>query len=209
MLSKITLLLPAILLFIGVTSTHAVAASSKKLCVDQAGKIFVRGKCKKGETLFSAVSLNQSIASSQDAAGPAGLQGESGGKGDIGPVGPEGPQGAQGAVGEKGAPGELNFNGCRITSEGYDSNALNTTNSVLYAEVFCNPNTEYLLEDESRVNFLPGSVGSRAVLQGRLPYHHSVNGDEREYGVGIYANRFLVVGPGLFELIVRGVCCPR
>ncbi len=187
---------------------HA-ATSAKVVCVRGDGSILVRAKCRKGEKLLSSVTLNQSIASSQDAAGPQGVPGIQGVVGAVGPIGVQGPQGPAGVVGIKGAPGQVDFSGCRMTGQDYRSNFFTPSNPILYAEVFCNQFTEYLLQDESVVNFYPDSAGTKVALQGRLTYQQNVGGDTREYGVGVYANRFSIVGTGAFEFYVRGVCCPR
>lgn len=185
------------------------ASAARKVCVKSDGSILVKAKCKKGETLLSSASLNKTIATSQDAAGPSGSPGVTGIKGITGNIGVAGPQGAQGVVGPKGAPGQINFSACRLTTQAYDTNFQVPSNPVLYAEVSCNPNTEYILEDESIVSIFPDSAGTKVVLQGRLPFHQNINGDVREYAVGIFANRFATGGSGIYELLVRAVCCPR
>lgn len=212
MLHQVNLIsrLAIVTLMITISVTEVFAASAaKNVCVKGDGTIFVRAKCRKGEKVLSSLSLNQSIATSQEAAGPAGPQGVVGAPGNTGSSGNPGPQGVQGVTGVKGAPGQINFDGCYLTSVDYKSNFPNPSNSVLYAEAYCNPSTEYLLMDDSRVNLFPDSVGSKVALQGRLPFYQVINGDEREYAVGIYANRFQTVGMGIFELQVRGICCPR
>lgn len=192
--------------FFDISVLHA-ATSAKKVCVNAKGAILIRTKCRSGEKLLSTLTLNQTIASSQDAAGLAGPQGIAGIEGVAGPVGPSGPVGIQGG---KGADGQLNLSACRVVDNGYDTNFSNPSNSILYAEVFCNPSTEFLLEEDSRVDTIfQESSGTRAALQGRFPYFQTINGDVKEYGVGVFANRFLTVGNGILELKVRAVCCPR
>ena len=149
------------------------------------------------------------VAGEPGPSGEGGATGDRGVIGENGPVGQPGPRGIQGPTGKKGEPGNINFNNCRVTGEAYTTNFSNPNNPILYAEVFCNQNTEFLFEDEARVRLFPNSVGTKVALQGRFPYYQNVQNDTREYGVGYYMNRFLVTGDGIYELFVRGICCPR
>lgn len=212
MLRKIkflTFLLVTLSLFNIEVAFCAKKVAISKACVDANGVILIRSKCKKSEKLLSALMLNREISGSQALAGPTGSQGPEGITGDTGNVGLGGATGPQGIPGSKGVPGELSFSACRLTVEQYTTNFSNPANPILYAEVFCDENTEFLLADESRVFFFPASTGTKVALQARSPYYKTINGDEREYGVGIYANRTSSVGDGTYQFIVRGVCCPR
>lgn len=195
--------------FFVVVDASAAKSAAKNVCVKSDGSIFVRPKCKRKEVVLSSITLNQTIANSQDAAGPAGPVGATGVVGSKGATGATGPQGGPGAIGAKGPRGEVNFDACRLTSQSFTSNFLTPNNSVLYAEVYCGQYTEYLVEDEAVVSLFPDSTGTKVVLQGRLPYHETVGGDKREYAVGYYANRFTIVGSGVYSLSVRAFCCPR
>lgn len=187
------------------------ATITKKLCVNSKGVIQIRSSCKKSEKVFTTTTLNQMIPSSLEAAGPAGAAGPEGPQGIAGAMGAQGAQGIQGVPGVKGGKGITNLAACRVSSAGdsYKTNFANPANGALYAEVYCNQYTEFVLEDEYRVNLIPGSAGTDVAIQGRDPYVQNVNGDTREYAVGVYANRINIGGQGIFELIVRAVCCPR
>jgi Collagen triple helix repeat (20 copies) len=215
------------------------AAPAKSVCIKSDGSIQIRLRCKKNERTLTALELNNIISSSNGAAGPVGSEGPAGAEGPVGPTGPVGPagpvgqsgpvgsagvvglkgsvgptgasgaQGQQGIQGVKGPPGQLDLSGCRVTPSSFTSNFLSPANAVLYTEVYCNPTTEFLLEDDAVVAAFPGSEGTRSVIQWRLTYTQNVNGDIRDYGVGIYANRYLTVGQGILNLTVRGICCPR
>ena len=203
-----TFIFVVILLFNFSSVEARAATSAKKVCVNSTGVIAIKSKCKKGEKLLSALTLNQTISVSPEAAGPIGPQGAIGIQGEIGPIG-TGLPGIQGVQGIKGVKGQIDLSACRITTAASDSNFFNFSNAILYAEVFCSPSTEFILEDESKVSFFPGSEGTRVALQGRSTYTQNIGGDVRDYGVGIYANRFLTVGTGAFQFSVRAVCCPR
>ena len=215
MLPKIRIFIFAIILLVNFSSTEVQAATkAQKICVNSAGAIAIKSKCKKNEKLLSALTLNQTIATSQEAAGPIGIQGEAGPQGPTGPQGATGPignspQGPQGIQGAKGFRGQIDLSACRLTSEYYISNFPNENDAILYGEVSCNPNTEFLLEEESIVTPIFNSDGTRVALQGRFSDIQNVNGDIRVYKVGIFANRFLKVGKGYFDLRIRAVCCPR
>ena len=209
MLSKINFVSVSLLLLANALIADANAAPSKSICVSAKGDITIKSKCSKKEKALSALVLNQEIATNQGAAGPAGAPGITGILGVTGSAGPVGQQGAQGTTGSTGAVGQLDFASCRLSSQGYDTNFFNSSNQILYAEAYCDENSEFLLLDESAVKFFPSATGSKSVLQGRFTYTKNIGGDTRDYGVGIYANRFLSVGDGAFELTVRAVCCPR
>jgi hypothetical protein len=162
------------------------------------GSLGVRtSRCGKGEKRVAMKDLIQQAVTSSTFTGQAG------------PQGPQGPQGSQGVPGLKGEPGQLNLSACRVTPLSYVLNFINSGNSILYAEVFCDPNNELLLEDEAKVSIFSNSTGTKAALQGRLTYTQNVGGDTRDCGIGIYANRFATVGQGAFDLSLRGLCCPR
>lgn len=205
MLSKIIPLLIVIALSqISLFLPEAMAATSaKKLCANSKGAIVIKSKCSKSEKSVSPSTFKQVLSTVDGLSGPAGVQGIEGS------VGAQGPQGSQGVPGVKGPKGTLNLAACRVTSEGYDSNFFNLSNPVLYAEAYCNPSTEFILEDEYKVIVFPGSVGTDIAIQARSPYHQTINGDTREYAVGVFANRINIVGNGAYELRVRAICCPR
>lgn len=204
MLSKIVRIALLLIIVVSPLLPDANAATaSKKLCVNKKGAITIKSTCSKGEKAISPKSFNQLLATVQDIAGPVGPQGV------IGPVGPAGPEGSQGVVGVKGPKGTLNLAACRVSTTGYASNFFTTSNPVLYAETYCNPSTEFILEDQYRVNVFPGSEGTDIAIQGRLPYYQTFGSDTREYGVGVYANRINISGSGAYEFLVNAICCPR
>ena len=200
-----TLLFIFISLAVGLLSTEAFAATKPQVvCSNSKGALIVRKKCRSGEQLLSSQLLS-SLTMNSGLVKSAGIQGT---------PGVTGPQGAAGSAGGKGVKGTIDFSGCRLTAEGYDTNFFSpASTNVLSTTVSCDPNTEFLFDESYLVRTFPASAGTKAFVQVRSPFQATIVGDTRDYAVTIYANRESSAGSGsfsgAFELLVTGICCPR
>lgn len=199
----ITILL--VVAFFAVSDAYAAKTKPRKVCISSSGELLVKSKCTEGETLLSAAKLNQFINGSAKTVGPKGPEGI---VGPQGPPGLQGDKGEQGQAGSKGIKGLIDFSGCRmITAQG--NNIFIPANSGVFATATCDPENEFVFEDDVSQFIFPGSEGSKIFIQGRLTNTNTIVGDTREYEVTYYANRLVTVGQGMYILNVRVLCCPR
>jgi len=183
------------------------AATTKQVCLTAKGALFVRSKCRRGEKVFSATTFNQTVQSSAQAAGPAGPIGVQGIQGVLGQLGLQGNQGPRGIAGIKGPKGTIDFSGCRIATAS-TSNFANPANPSTSTFVTCNPNTEFVYDDDYKITVVPFSTGTEVFIQSRISTTNTIAGDTREYQIDVQALRTTTVGSGIYILDLRAVCCP-
>jgi hypothetical protein len=195
MLSKIIKNSIIVLLLVGLIQPVQAATRKQLLCLDASGQIQARKKCLSTETVFNIATLTQQISQS--------IGGTS-----VGPKGPTGNKGAKGDAGVKGAKGLIDFSACRVIIAN-DSNFLTPSDGDLSTIMTCDPNSEFLFDEEYKVTALPNSIGTTAYIQSNSSTTYNSLGDTRRYEVSIYANRDKFVGAGMYQLQTRAICCPR
>ena len=207
MLSKVILrsLIAIAGAFLALPVENAAAANGKAVCVNSDGSLVVRTRCTRKQKRFAPITLAEGVNTSPLASGPTGPQG---GAGLNGPTGPSGAQGPTGSAGVKGPKGRIDLSACYVTSNS-TSNLFNPSTASVAIDVFCNPNTEFLLEEDVSAVAFTGSTGTTAFIQSRSGYDAEIAGDLRSYGVQHVMVRLTSGGAGAFIVNARGICCPR